>query len=323
MTGQPLDTLRHLLGFLAPYVLAVACFPLVARLRATGAQTALLAGGCLLILLSPWVIPAEQPLMRFLAAMSASIAAIKLIDAWLDQRRRSSLTWDEFVAFLANPFVLVRRCLPLERQVATRANVHRLIWGTAGCLVGIAVLRVLFYVDWQQWPFLVEHAAKVMALMVGIVSGLYAAAALWRSTGGAARDYMDHPFAAQTPADFWRRYNRNVQQFFWEDIFKPLRGRRTPVRTTLLVFGLSALLHEYIFFAAIGQVQGYQSVFFGLHGVAAAMTLRVRSRKGLAAVPWITATLAFNLASSVFFFASIHQVSPFYSRSLPAWLQGW
>jgi hypothetical protein len=316
---------KHLLaGFLAPYLLAIACFPLLShRGKGSCAQSSLLVSGCLLIVLSPWLIPPEQPLPRFLAAMSAALIAIKAIDAWMDLRRRSPPTWKEFVAFLTNPFVLVRRCLPLERRVPGRANLLRLVLGSMGCAIGIALLNGLFNLDWQDWPFLLEHASKVTALMVAIISGLSASTALWRLSGGVAREYMDHPFAARTPADFWRRYNRNVQQFFWEDLFKPLGGHRTPVRTTLLVFGLSALLHELIFYAAIGRVQGYQSVFFALHGVAAAMTLRVRSKNGWAAIPWIAATLAFNLASSVFFFASIHAVVPFYAQGLPGWLQDW
>jgi D-alanyl-lipoteichoic acid acyltransferase DltB (MBOAT superfamily) len=159
--------------------------------------------------------------------------------------------------------------------------------------------------------------------MVAIIGGLSALTALWRISGGAARDYMDRPFTARTPADFWRRYNRNMQQFFWEDLFKPLGGNRTPIRTTLWVFAVSALLHEFLFYAAIGRVQGYQTLFFSLHGVASAMTLRIRVKKGWTAVPWIVATLAFNLASSVFFFASIHAVVPFYAHGLPSWLQGW
>jgi hypothetical protein len=280
--------------------------------------------GCtLLIVLSPWLIPVAQPLPRFLAAMSATLVAMKVIDAWLDQRRGGPPTRKEFLAFLANPFVLVRRCLPQERPVPGRANAWRLARGLVGCAVGIALLNALFRLDWHEGTFLLEHASKVTALMVAIICGLCAATALWRGVGGAARDYMDHPFAARTPADFWRRYNRNVQQFFWEDVFKPLGGHRTPVRTTLWVFGLSAVLHELIFYAAIGRVQGYQSVFFVLHGIAAAMTVRVRAQRGWAAVPWIASTLAFNLASSVFFFASIHEVTPFYANGLPGWLRGW
>jgi hypothetical protein len=311
-------------GFFVPYLLAIACFPLLSqRGGANHAQSGALLGGCLLIALSPWLIPANQPLPRFLAAMSATLIAIKVIDAWLELRMRSPLVWKDFLAFLAHPFVLVRRCLPRERPVPRNANLSRLVLGTMGGAIGIALLNVLFSVDWQGWPFLLEHTSKVTALMVAIVSGLSASAALWRLSGGATREYMDHPFAARTPADFWRRYNRNMQQFFWEDIFKPLGGSRTPVRTTLLVFGLSALIHEFIFYAAIGRVQGYQSVFFAMHGIAAAMTLRVRTKKGWAAIPWIAGTLAFNLASSVFFFASIHEVTPFYARGLPDWLQGW
>ncbi len=317
--------MQHLIaGFFAPYLLALACFALLShRDKTTGVRSGLLLGGWLLIVLSPWLIPAEQPLARFLAAMSSVLIAIKVIDAWLDQRRRSLPPRSDLWAFLANPFILVRRCLPRERPVPGSTNLLRLVLGSMGCAVGITLLNGLFRVDGQDWPFLLEHASKVTALMLAIISGLSAATALWRWSGGTARDYMDHPFAARTPADFWRRYNRNMQQFFWEDIFKPLGGHRTPVGTTLFVFGLSALLHEFIFYAAIGRVQGYQTVFFALQGVAAATTLRVRAKKGWAAIPWIAATLAFNLASSVFFFASIHEVTPFYARGLPDWLQGW
>ncbi|MCO4093900.1 MAG: hypothetical protein HEQ37_07175 [Acidovorax sp.] len=316
--------MSELIGFLAPFLLAMACFPGVTHRGPTSSmQAGLLLGSCVLMQLSPWMIPADEPVLRFLAAISAALTAIKVIDAWVEHRRGAAQTHSEFFAFLANPFTLVRRCLPLERPVRRRDNILRVIFGAAGCAVGITLLDRLFGVDWQDGTFIFEHISKVTSLMVAIVCGLSAATALWRLSGGTARDYMDQPFAARTPADFWRRYNRNVQQFFWEDVFKPLGGHRAPVRTTLLVFGLSALLHELIFYAAIGRVQGYQTAFFALHGVASAMTLRIRLRNGWAAIPWIVATLVFNLVSSVFFFASIHEVTPFYARGLPGWLQGW
>ena len=90
----------------------------------------------------------------------------------------------------------------------------------------------------------------------------------------------------------------------------------------LLVFAVSALLHELIFRAAVGRVQGYQTAFFAVQGLAAALTARVKV-KGWLTIPWIAATLVFNLASSVLFFASIHAVVPFYSHGLPEWLRGW
>lgn len=110
-----------------------------------------------------------------------------------------------------------------------------------------------------------------------------------------------------------------AQQFFYEDVFKPAGGLRFPVRATLVTFAFSALVHEYVFGIAIGRVQGYQTAFFLLQGVATAATVRVKVR-GWTAALWFAGTFAFNLASSVLFFASTNAVLPFYSRGLPAWL---
>ena len=118
---------------------------------------------------------------------------------------------------------------------------------------------------------------------------------------------------ARIPADFWRRYNRAAGQFFHEDVFKPLGGLRSPVRATLGTFAVSAVLHEYIFWIAVGRVQGFQTAFFLLQGLVVAATLKVKPR-GWRAVAWGTGTLGSNLASSVLFFASMDEVLPFYTR---------
>ena len=309
-----------LAAFLAPYLIALAAFPHIAKRGPVPWSIPL--GSCLLIVLSPWLVPAASPPLRFLASISAAIVAIKVIDVSLDVRQRSTPTWREYFDFLTNPFVYVRRCLPLERRPTLHENLLSLVAAFFGCAVGLALLVSLFSVDWSSRHFLAEHVSKVVALMLAISSGLKAAAAIWRLCGGTARDYMDKPLAARTPAEFWRRYNRNMQQFFWQDIFRTNGGRRAPIRTMLIVFALSALLHELIFSTAIGRVQGYQTAFFAVQGLAAALTARVKV-KGWLAIPWTVGTLLFNLASSVLFFASIHGVVPFYSRGLPEWLQGW
>ncbi len=261
-------------------------------------------------------------MLRFLASISATMLALKVIDFSLDLRQRRPVTWREYVEFISNPFTLVRRSLANERRPSPKENLRRLVLGTITCALAIALLMILFRLDWSNVPFLVEHVGKVTTLMLTITSGLSGAAAMWRLGGGTARDFMDRPFVARTPADFWRRYNRNVQQFFWQNIFIGNRSRQAPIRTMIIVFGLSALLHELLFYPAVGRLQGYQLVFFALHGLAAASTAHVKVR-GRLVVPWIAATMIFNLLTSVLFFASIHSLTPFYSRGLPAWLQGW
>jgi hypothetical protein len=245
------------------------------------------------------------------------MVVVKLYDLHFDSRRGSRPSMVPFASFLGNPFSLVRRRLADEARPALRLG-----RGVLGVSAGIAVLISLFRLDWEGYPFLLEHTSKVAAFYVAVISGLDAAAALWRLAGGVARDYMDNPFVARTPADFWRRYNRPMHQFFWEDVFKPVGGLRAPVRATLLVFAVSAVMHEYIFGMAIGRVQGYQTACFLLQGVAVAATARVKAR-GWRAVPWTAGTLGFNFVSSVLFFASVDGLVSFYSRGLPAWLGGW
>jgi hypothetical protein len=309
-----------LTGFLFPYLVALATFRFltgtVAYLRIV------LVCSCVLIAISPWFVPEESRMLRFLASISATMLALKVIDIYLDIQHRRPINWKEYVDYIFNPFSLVRRSLGNERRPPYSENITRLVTGIIGCALAIAVLAGLFKLTWSSVPFVVEHASKVTALMLAIASGLSAAAAAWRLSGGAARDFMDRPFFARTPAEFWRRYNRNVQQFFWMNVYRGSRGRRAPIRTMILVFALSALLHEWLFFAAVGRMQGYQTAFFTLQGLAAASTARIKV-SGKIALPWVVGTIAFNLLTSVLFFASINSITPFYSRELPRWLQGW
>ena len=239
--------------------------------------------------------------------------AIKLYDLHLGARRGHRPDLRTFLAFLPNLASGVLRKLDGEPRPSRREDLARLLVFGLGSAPGAILLVGLFRVDWRWLPFAVEHCAKVIAFFLLLVPSTAAAVAAWRLLGGRAREPMDNPFAARTPADFWRRYNRPAQQFFYEDVFKPLGGLRSPVRATLGTFAVSAVLHEYIFWIAVGRVQGYQTAFFLLQGLVVAATRKVRPR-GWRAVAWGTGTLAFNLASSVLFFASLDEVLPFYTR---------
>ena len=307
-------------GFLAPYLFALAAFPILVR---RGSFLWMVpVGACVLMMSSPWLIPPESAILRFIASISAAMLALKVIDVSHDLARRRQVTWQAYINFLTNPFTLVRRSLPQERSPPPKESFQRFLAGSIACAVAVTAFMACFNFDWHGVPFLIEHVAKVSALMVAISSGLTCAAAIWRLSGGTARDFMDRPFIARTPAEFWRRYNRNVQQFFSQDVFSGNPSRRAPLRTMLFIFALSALLHELVFLAAVGRVQGYQTTFFAIQGLAAVSTARVKVR-GKTVIAWVACTLAFNLLTSVLFFGSIQSIAPFYSRGLPAWLQGW
>jgi hypothetical protein len=89
-------------------------------------------------------------------------------------------------------------------------------------------------------------------------------------------------------------------------------GRRHPTLGILTAFTISGLGHEYLFSITIGKVQGWQTLYFVVSGLAVAATYRLRPR-GYALPLCIAATIAFNLLASVIFCQSLNEIVPFYS----------
>jgi hypothetical protein len=306
------------LAFAAAFTSAAVFFPALAWTRR--ARAVAFVALATPVLLTPLLVPADRRLLRYLAAVLATVLAVKLYDLQAHGAPRTTLR--AYLTLLANPFGLILRKLDVKRRPPARADLAQLGLGLAGAAGGACLLAALFGVDWARLPFALEYVAWVLGFYIALLPPLAAAVAAWRLLGGAGLDVMNRPWLARTPADFWRRYNLPMQQFFYEDVFKPSGGLRAPVRATLLTFAVSAVIHEYIFGIALGRVQGYQTAFFLLQGAAVAATARVKPR-GWGAAVWVTGTWAFLLASSVLFFASMNGVAPVYSRPLPVWAADW
>ncbi|MES2949814.1 MAG: MBOAT family O-acyltransferase [Pseudomonadota bacterium] len=274
---------------------------------------------CLGLGVTPLLLSDKDPLGRFVIACFVLTLWMKHFDIQVDQYRGWRVQWRSFAAFMLQAGGFVRRRLVDERHMTRADALRRLGLELPTLGLGLALAVLVSYPIWDGTPFLLEHAAKVTAFYFVCIPCVNSVTTLVRLCGGGdCRYHMEYPLAACTPADFWRRYNRTVQQFFWEDVFKPLGGIRTPIRSTLLVFALSALIHEYAFDIAVGRVQGYQLAFFMLQGLAVVATWRIKP-KGWTKPIWWTATLVFNLLTSVLFFASFNGLVSFYSRGLPAW----
>ena len=306
------------LAFSAAYAVAACFFPALAwGRRARAAAFVALAP---LVLLTPLFVPADRRLLRYLAPVLATVLAVKLYDLQTHGAPRTTLR--AYLTLLANPFGLILRKLDVKRRPPAREDLAQLGLGLAGAAGGACLLAGALAVDWRWLPFALEYVALVLAFFLALLPPLAAAAATWRLLGGAGLNVMNRPWLARTPADFWRRYNLVMQQFFYEDVFKPAGGLRAPVRATLLTFAVSAVIHEYIYGIALGRVQGYQTGFFLLQGVAVAATARAKPR-GWGAAVWAACTWAFLLTSSVLFFASMNGVVSLLSRPLPVWAAEW
>jgi hypothetical protein len=266
------------------------------------------------VALSPCLIPTTANPLRFVASLIAVTLLVKLYDTYKEPELAQRLMPRSYVAYLANGFWLVLRREP--GRVPAARDRRRLTAAGLASLLAVLWCAVLWQQDWSAVPFGLEHVVKVSSAILAVVAVTTAAAAAYRLLGGKALDPMGNVVTARTPADFWRRWNRPAQQFLREYVFLPAGGFRRTARATLVTFGVSGLVHEYVFGVAAGRIQGWQLLFFLLHGCAVVATMRVRP-SGWAAPLWIAGTLAFNLATSVLFFRSVDAVLPFYCPRSP------
>ena len=288
---------------------AVCFYPVIGWRRGPRVATLLILE--VVVWSAPLVLP-RATFLRLLAGVLATMPAVKMWDMCL-AGRRGAPRFIQYLLYLVNPFNLVWRRVAAERRPPIRADILRVALGILGSAGAVWVCYVVFAVHWRRLPFAVEHCAKVPALFLVILVVANTFAAGYRLMGIPSTDFSNNFFCARTPAEFWRGYNRPAGQFLHEDVFKVLGGTRFPVLGALATFAVSGLVHEALFDIAVWRVQGYQMAFFLIQGVAAVATARLRPT-GWRAVVGILATLSFNLAAALLFFASMNEVVPFYVR---------
>jgi hypothetical protein len=234
------------------FVVAACFYPTLKLSRSK--RAVVLVGLFAPIMLAPLLIQPEARALRLLAAVSAEILCVKLYDVNIGVMRGARPDLRTFLLFLPKWFSLVLRKLNVTSSRNRRKELPGVAKALAGLAAGAIALIVVFEVDWRAQPFAVEHSVKTLAFFFALFSYASVVAGLQRLDGGDIRDPAGTPFLSRTPADFWRRYHRVVQQFCYEDVFGPMGRRLSLVRATLITFALSAIFHEYVFSIAVGRV---------------------------------------------------------------------
>lgn len=263
------------------------------------------------VLCSPLIIPRGARLPRLIATVYSVTVAVKLYDHLRNAEAGFFPNWRIYFISFFHPFSLALRRVMREKPPPRSADVRRMLVNFAAGLAATALIFAVFCVPWRRFPFALEHCAKAISLFLMIQFLPNALAAAFRLWNIPSTDFAGPFFLARTPAEFWRVYNRPVNQFFQEYIFKPARGRDHPRAVTLVTFIVSGIIHEYVFDIPAPQMVGGQMLFFMLQGIAAMATLRLRPR-GWMAIPAMLLTLAFNLATVYFFLICVNAVFPFY-----------
>jgi hypothetical protein len=283
---------------------------------------------CLVPLGTPWVLVGTQrPRLMFLVAILGGIVMLKAID-WLASPRRADDLVRVGLALTFWPALEIEDVgnrIPGVLGRATRA-LHRLAAGAASLVLGLTLAawgQALRLPD-RGFPWDPTFKTMEIYLLAGGANHLLVAALAL--AGYRITDAFRYPILAHSVLDFWSRYNVWIHRWLKRHVFEPIgRRRRRPVMGILAVFAVSGLLHEYLVVLAAPDLLGWQSAFFGLHGLGAIGGTWIGRRcqrlagRRLPRPLAIAATLGFVLATAPLF---IHCLDRFLDlhRDLGAWV---
>ncbi len=303
--------------FVALGTVAVAYAALLAswRLRhaASGRRAQVMLTLLAVFALAPLAIPAQPALRSLVTIILAGILPAKIVDTLRSAEHwRAQPLW-RWLEFVLNPVILVARRHAREPERTRWANLLTAGRGVLEVHVGKWCLGLWLRSGLGLTSFWLDHTVKVLCLyLMSFSGGNILATGLLRLLGSNVLDLSRNPILAVTPADFWRRYNRNVSQFLAAHVFTPLGSVRRPARGIWLAFLINGVFHEYVFAMLVGRITGYLLAFFALQAAAVTLTFRWRPRGAMWTIVGTVLTFAFNVATSVLFFEALDAALHFY-----------
>jgi hypothetical protein len=272
------------------------------------------------LLACPLLVGAEQVRLRAAAAFVAGDLMFRIVETFRYRRGSpNSIGWRDYCRFLV-PFpvllvVFVQHERRLPRGRPWRPEMVRILVGLMGVAAAGVALVVLSDSVLLRSSFALDHVTKLVVFVVGVESLARLVVGLERLAGFDTTPIVQNMFLARTVAEFWRRYNRRVHDWFDVNVFRPAGGWRAPLRAAALVFLVSGLFHEVMFDLATSRVDGYQFMFFSLQvpAVLASGRLERLARQGGPVGKCVAhgVTIVWMAATSVFFFHGVHRIFPF------------
>jgi hypothetical protein len=262
----------------------------------------LLVGLCALI---PFTIPEDPQWIRLLVASFAVVFAAR---SWERTHGRAPPDITESAArFVLWWLVPAEARYPKDATDALRARregrrrLLRVLPKLGAIMVLALINRALDDITANRWVFAAWSMGLIYAMISAIADGL---TGVLMQTGVHLTETFDAPILARSPRDFWgRRWNLFVHRWAIRNVFFPLGGVRAIGRTTLLVFAVSGLMHEYLLIACADGVTsrvGHTVGFFLLQGAGVLAESRVRRK--LPRSMAVLLHLAFLLVTTPIFF---------------------
>jgi hypothetical protein len=307
------------LAILVAYTFAV--IALLLRYRMPG-RFSVFVGWCSvpIVFACPLLIPSANIGLRAVSAFVSGDICFKLVEynrVWGKLDR--SIILREYYRLLI-PFPVLAPVYPdHKRRLPCRARpwpqILRLLGGVVGFMVALLALTSLSKFALFRSNFALNHLAILPIFVLAIESLSRALFGLERLAGFDTKPLIRNAYLSRTVSEFWQRYNYRIHDWLYRNVFQVTGGRRAPVRSLLLVFLVSGILHEAAFAMATSRLTGYQLAFFTIQGPAALATGRLERlahRGGIAGrIVAHSVTFLFLAVTSVFFFHGVSQIFPF------------
>jgi hypothetical protein len=233
-----------------------------------------------------WLMPADPPLARGVAALIACVGGMRLVDL-----RRSAWSLPHRIAHVAS-FVDTRRMLRVPARIDVRGFAAGAVWTV-----------VAFW--------LVRWGSCLVVVYAGVSGGYCMTRAGYAALGFETGPLHMAPVLSRSVQELWgERWARPVSRWLFETFFRPAARRRHPIVGALLAFTASAVFHAYAVWVALGFSRGVTMTlsmlaYFVVQGIVMALERAVGVRKWRPAaghvwtVGWMLATAPLFLEPAV------------------------
>ncbi len=260
------------LGVAAVIALAPLALYFVVRGRAGLAATAAVS------LATPFLVPPDQPLLRFFIGMGALVHIAKAIE-FVRGRARDPAMLRSLPRFLLWHVVPPDSTWPIgagAAAAARRAGRRRLLRAAAKLPLVVGLLALCNRVPWIESHVFSWASWNLLFSYLWMSAGMDLYTGLAMQTGIDVAEVFRAPPLARSPADFWnRRWNVFFCTWARRNVFLPLGGRRRPAVALLAAFAVSAIAHEYLVAISLGRTRGEMTAFFMLQGLATLASLEL------------------------------------------------
>ena len=171
------------------------------------------------------------------------------------------------------------RAVTAQRAVrTTKPRATEWLFATAKMSSGVIAVWLLSRLLFPAYPILAGWVGMIGVVFILHFGLFHLLALFWRQKGIAATPVMRSPALATSLAEFWgQRWNTAFNELAFRFAYRPIRRVTTPATATLLVFGLSGLIHDLLISVPAGGGYGLPTLYFLIQGLGAIIE---RSRYG-------------------------------------------